>query len=137
MRLEDQCCTAEQSQKLMELGLSAKSEFHWVLNSAREYWKVTRKGAANDFSFLPHLEAYTVAELSILLPSEYLDSSGEYYQIFFYKEGGIFYTAFGPLNNGKFLARKMFVALEESKSKADALIWILDNTSLKAEELKL
>jgi hypothetical protein len=67
MDLTDSCCSFEQSKKLRELGVNAESEFHWVLNSARENWRVVQAGSLRDFSFLPRYEAYSVAELLSIL----------------------------------------------------------------------
>lgn len=138
---EKQCCTVEQSKKLRELGLSAKSEFHWVLNSAREDWKVTRKGSADDFSFLPHLEAYTASELASIL-SRVLDGS-EY-------EAKIDLSLEGVVNIYK-LSSEMPALLEErdmelkagfaedgiTQAFAQCLIWMADNNFIELKGLDL
>ena len=126
MKLEDQVCTLEQAKKLRLLDLKAKSEFNWVLHSAREKWQVTRKYSPNDFSFLPPLDAYTVAELGVLLEATHF--------YVFYINGSA--TIENKANH--FLSvHKINDLLTEARARANALIWLIENEYVKVEDLKL
>lgn len=70
MKIEDQCCTLEQAKKLEELGVVQESWFCFkttlnketVIDIAAPYF-VHRYSIAK-----PHISAFTVAELGLLLP---------------------------------------------------------------------
>jgi hypothetical protein len=134
MRIEDQVCSFEQAEKLKALGVTTPSEFHWVLNSAQEDWRVVRKGSLIDFSFLPYLEAYTVAELGILLPIDCISvcnlwkySSSRTRDYFIVK-----LTTFTTKHKDKFFSYK-----SEAQARAEALIWLIENHYIAAKDLKL
>lgn len=128
MRLEDQVCTESQGIILKELKAPLNSAYFW------------RKGIL----YYPGMEvlftkdevpAYTVAELGILLPSLIQTDEDDY---FYYSEktiNGEHVCGYCNPSTDNFLGR--WQSENEATSKADCLIWLLENDKIKVEDLKL
>lgn len=67
MKIEDQCCTPAQGEKLKDLGIKQESLFYWTHSK----WGIMPKSSI-DFSGDP-TSVFTVAELGVLLPDIYAE----------------------------------------------------------------
>lgn len=67
MKLSEQCCTLQQSERLEELGVTAKSAFYHVYPTNK--WLIIPDGYFNENDEgIEFIQAYTVAELLQALP---------------------------------------------------------------------
>jgi hypothetical protein len=128
MKIEDQVCSPKQGCKLK--GLHVKAIPHYIWEFANK-WHLCEWRILEDW-----IPAYTVAELGVLLP---INNSVSLPCAEIWKDAdGWYYDACGdyPCTDRAYEYSK--APLEtEAQAKAEALIWLLENNYLKAEDLKL
>lgn len=135
MKIEDQVCSFEQAKKLPQIG---DSLFVWVKKNpdsnlklmSREDWFLSKE-VCRRFPW-DAWDAYTVAELGVLLGRYQVVKVHDY-------EADEEYWSITNLDNGLDIVWLPgdFDGKGENEARADALIWLLDNGHLKAEDLKL
>ena len=119
MRLEDQVCSLRQSQKLKELGVLLISALSYEVDTGELVYNAD--GCPVEDLYIP---AYTVAELGVLLGKyTVMKYAGEKYWRL-YDEKGV-------------LREFIFSVENEAQARASALILLLENNYVKAENLKL
>ena len=135
MKLENQICTLNQAIKLKNLEVPQKSLFFWEVSGKRSEIK---QAAEVDIS--KSFSAFNVAELGLLLPCLVPLEEEDYYLqgTIGNREGEFYYIWFqSSIDNVEW---ELFPAIEkdtEAEARAEALIWLLENDFLKAEELEI
>jgi hypothetical protein len=128
--IEEQLCSLEQAKKLVKLGLRTPTIFYYTVDITSKrrrirYGHDLQAVNTSDFNevcykFYP---AYTVAELGVLLPSD------------IFVDG---YCVFEMEQLGKHEPHWLWRGEEyntEAQARAEALIWLIENDYLKAEDL--
>jgi len=144
MRIEDQVCTFEQAEKLVELGVSLKTVYSWKDGSDQKGEKPAPKlmlsSKCHDRNNSRIYPAPTVAELGILLPTEInLEEEDLYLQgTIGNRQGEFYYIWFqSSLDNVEW---ELFPAIEEDTeagARSESLIWLIENDYINAADLKL
>ena len=143
MKLEDQVCTPEQSRRLSMLNIAASGQnepyFYWVEFETSNEPELLNKWAlqANEAHIYELRPAFTVAELGVLLRGHLTDQDGKprnidlWYDDFvdLYMLKHVTFDGFENIGSGEFKT--------EAQARAEALIWLLENTPLNPEDLKL
>ena len=137
MRLEVQVCTPAQSKMIADYIGSREPLFYWVDTGQVEHWELISSDDAHDKhegtvdswfdlgrSFC--LDAYTVAELGVMLGNYYV-SPGKY---------SWFICVKGDYGNA-LIDIPYTSAHTEAQARATALIWLLENKHIKPEDIKL
>ena len=116
MKLEDQVCSLDLAKRLKELGVKQDSYFYWCkpwplgtewLDGGDEYKIVD--GVSNNSSY----SAFTVAELGLLIPSEFQSGrNGQEKWICWY---------------GKTEQMQILTANTEADARANTLIYLVEN----------
>jgi hypothetical protein len=117
MNLESQICTIEQAKRLAELGVDqTQSIVIWHVHElgAMAFFRVSQTG--------PQYSAFTVAELGVMLPAGY-DTMCTY-------EGWRCYDC-----DGQDIYEVSYGYRYEAECRAAAIIFLLENGKLKAEEV--
>lgn len=143
MKIEDTVCTLEQSKKLAELGVELDTLYVWD-----DFYQppvlIERSKRLASIKYSLHIfAAPTTAELGMLLPVDIENKENPedtyYLEIYNFRKSD---TVLG--NDGwliVYCARSdlFFCAkgIKETQVRADALIWLIENRYVKAQELKL
>lgn len=123
MEIEKQVCPLEYSKKLKELGVTRESFFGWFWHPY-DAWVIYPKNEN-----MLGMAAYTVSELGEMIPSKInvKNHNGYEYEIKFYKEDELWNShAFGWC---------IFRTKNEIDSRAEMLIYLIENGHVKAEDL--
>lgn len=128
MKLENQVCTLEQSDKLRKLGVVANSTHEWLCcmpDKTGEKWEyiVSYKEFPPSGLNTEYMgDAYTVAELGVMLPAGKYDTCG-------WSDGWRIYTEDGHDAIGD------VTFSSEADARASVLIYLLENKHITAEEV--
>jgi hypothetical protein len=130
--IEEQVCSYSQAVKLFMLGLKGGgSVFCWLGNDPYSKQRKIKLAAYVDHKLW--YPAYTVAELGVLLPAN-LHADDHTYHLFSGRSvDGEYFLGYEtePLKDD-FM---QFSNTNEAQARAAALIWLLDNNYIKAEDL--
>jgi len=79
MKIQDQVCSLELSNKLKELGVKQESLYCWL--EASDGARLMTNPANDSYKFFEQSSAFTVAEIGEMLPSRYKQGkyNGKYY----------------------------------------------------------
>lgn len=122
MKLENQVCALEQGEKLLKLGVSNDSFFHWFMDDdliMGEHWSCGRLANPNEET----IPAFTVAELGVMLPTGY-DSMRVT------ERGAEMWRTYDESGND---FPNIFVT--EAEARAAVLIHLLDTNIISPEEV--
>jgi hypothetical protein len=141
MKLEDKVPTLEQCKKLVELEVMLETEKRWCgirwFHATNNYeWVLT----SGNLMSRNHVPAPDVAELGILLPVTFKKDKINYYfktkhWLTGWHAGYIYEDKFFDTVNEETLVYKH--AETEAQARCAALIWLIENSYIKLEELKL
>lgn len=134
MKLQDQVCTLEQAKKLKELGVKQRvSAFTWRTYKHGSIDSEVVFGnfmEPEDFPNLIPFDAFTVAELGIMLP-EYTETEKRFGSAGLrLNTGGVYWRCRNTNFDG---VQKD--GITEAQSKAEQLIQLLENNSITVEEV--
>jgi hypothetical protein len=135
MKIEDQVCTIEQSKKLP---LIHNTIYRYVIYEALNYRLLSTDNLpGGGYWWYP---AYTVAELGVLLPAVLTVGCLNYSLTTEYMAGKCLiswdcanYTTYEMDQ----FEGEIFIERTEAQARAAALIWLIDNNHVKAEDLEL
>lgn len=143
MKIEDQVCTSEQAQQLVELGVVLKTEKEWwIFGINVKSLTISQPGYNFDnWKILPKIfSAPNVAELGILLPDEILIE--DYLcELKLQKYGNdSWVTGYSQIRTDekKSIEYQMSAGeyTTEAQARCAALIWLIENKYLDIGELK-
>lgn len=144
MKVEEQVCSVTQSKQLSQLGVTATPSFYWkecaIPTKDKPSFQLVLADQLEHKGSERYFPAYSVAELGLLLPAEithededlYLQGNignrkGEFFHIWFQSS----------IDNAEW---DLFPAIEqdtEALARADALIWLLENSYINPSHLQL
>lgn len=131
MKTEDYCCTYEQAMEIHKSGVENLSTLFVFGKGPDDIWKLQLNNEyCEESEYCSFIPAYTVAELGILLPS----NIKHYYLTSVKYEDG-FDISYDYYN--EYLNNKSFKAETEAQSRANVLIWLINNKYINPKELKL
>lgn len=119
MKLEDQCCSREQGQRLVELGVTLEATFYHMPAKSGPHGEYIQYGYHGD-NLAP---AFNVAELGELLP----DDLGNRKYLLFNKTNGVFRYWYGETVFHHFIEQ---TSTNEAATRAALLIHLLENKLL-------
>lgn len=125
MNLQDQCCTREQGQRLVELGVNPEATFYHMPAKSGPHGEYIQYGFHGD-NLAP---AFNVAELGELLP----DDIGNRKYILFDKTNGVYRSWCGE-NVCHHLHEKK--SANEAEARAALLIYLLENNLITCQKLQ-
>lgn len=135
MDISKQVCTLEQAKRLKELGVNQNSLFYiWFNSSENPVFPKYCYGWDYDDIVNEHYAAYTVAELGVMLPDEYMYRRNLETLMFHWTD-----DAFGEGRRLHF-SNIMIASLQEgyeteAECRADALIWLLEKAIITPEQV--
>jgi hypothetical protein len=125
MKLEDQVCTTDQSVKLENLGVKKESALSWWFDGVNEIVVLAKK---------TFLKAYTASELMEMLPGKIKEDFHYRLKITKDIEWKLVYTS---LLKGRTGYPHRLVSKNKNLAYciANAVIWLLENNHIKAEDI--
>ncbi len=142
MKIENQCCSREQGEQLLKLGITEKSflAFCWVSTSHEDSviailpTNIMNIGIPDEATtFIA--PAFTVAELGVMLE---MDGDKHLFDYFYNNHAGCFEVVLNERDERAVAGIKL-VNREEGDTEAEAraamLIWLLENNIATAEEV--
>lgn len=135
MRLEDQCCSLDQSKRLSELGIKAKSLFYWreYLDENVNKWQAALllDDKTDDESIKYSLAdssypAFTVAELGVMLPTDYYSYAGDSCKDWYCLRHG---------DESNYSKYEFAESPNEAQARASMLIYLLENNLTTSKEV--